>query len=74
VLLKLTPERIKKLIDQYEKDVNEIKKSALTMSWYMRGGVSYEDVLNMSAEERKAINDIIEQNLETTKKSQMPFF
>ena len=74
MLLKLTPERIKKLIDQYEKDVNEIKKSALTMSWYMRGGVSYEDVLNMSAEERKAINDIIEQNLETTKKSQMPFF
>jgi hypothetical protein len=74
VLLKLSPERIKKLIDQYEKDVNEIKKSALTMSWYMRGGVSYEDVLNMSAEERKAINDIIEQNLETTKKSQLPFF
>ena len=40
----------------------------------MRGGVSYEDVLNMSAEERKHISKLIEENLETTKKSGMPFF
>lgn len=74
MLLSLDPEGIKKLIDQYEATVNGIKKTALTLSWYMRGGVSYEDVLNMSEQERKAINEIIEQNLETTKKSQMPFF
>jgi hypothetical protein len=40
----------------------------------MRGGVSYEDILNMSNQERIAINEIVEQNLETTKKSQLPFF
>lgn len=40
----------------------------------MRGGASYEDVLNMSLSERKAINKIIEEHLETTKKTQMPFF
>ena len=40
----------------------------------MRGGVSYEDVLNMSQDERVALNEIIEDNLETTKKTQMPFF
>lgn len=44
------------------------------MSWYMRGGVSYEDVLNMSSEERKLINELTESNLETTKKTQLPFF
>lgn len=44
------------------------------MTWYMRGGVSYEDVLNMSDSERKAINEIIENNLEVTKQSQLPFF
>lgn len=44
------------------------------MAWYMRGGVSYEDVLNMSTFERKSINEIIEANLEVTKQSQMPFF
>jgi hypothetical protein len=44
------------------------------MAWYMRGGASYEDVLNMSSQERKAIESIIDNNLETTKKTQMPFF
>jgi hypothetical protein len=44
------------------------------MAWYMRGGASYEDILNMSDSERKTINQIIEDNLEITKKSQMPFF
>jgi hypothetical protein len=40
----------------------------------MRGGVTYEDVLNMSESEREAINKIVEDHLETTKKTQMPFF
>lgn len=40
----------------------------------MRGGVSYEDILNMSKMERNAISELIKENLETTKKSQMPFF
>jgi hypothetical protein len=40
----------------------------------MRGGVTYEDVLNMSETERESINKIVEDHLETTKKTQMPFF
>lgn len=44
------------------------------MSWYMRGGVSYVDILNMSMTERETINKIITDNLETTKTSKMPFF
>jgi len=51
-----------------------IKKNALSMSWYMRGGVTYEDILNMSSDERDEIKKIIDSNLEVTKKSQMPFF
>jgi hypothetical protein len=40
----------------------------------MRGGVSYEDILNMSDQERVSINKIIEDNLETTDKTKLPFF
>jgi len=57
-----------------EKECGEIKKNALSLSWYMRGGVSYEDILNMSYEERSHISKIIEGNMETTKKSNLPFF
>ena len=57
-----------------EKECIAIRKNALSLSWYMRGGVSYEDVLNMSNQEREAISELISNNLETTKKTQMPFF
>lgn len=57
-----------------ENDANEIKASALKLSWYMRGGVSYEDILNMSTYERTQINEIVKSNLETTKKTNIPFF
>jgi len=57
-----------------EKEVAGIKESALSLAWYMRGGVSYEDVLNMSVEERTYINNLIKENLELTKKTQLPFF
>lgn len=57
-----------------EKECTAIKKNALSHSWYMRGGVSYEDVLNMSTEERNHISDIISSNLDTTKTSKLPFF
>ena len=40
----------------------------------MRGSVSYEDILNMSIDERKAINEIIESNLETAQKTGLNFF
>lgn len=73
-LLRLNHENVQKLIDGYEKSVEDIKFSALQMAWYMRGGATYTDIMNMSNSERKAINKIIEQNLETTKKSQLPFF
>jgi hypothetical protein len=57
-----------------EKETADIKRSALSLTWYMRGGVSYTDVLNMSYEERTMINKLVESNLETTKKTQLPFF
>ena len=44
------------------------------MCWYMRGGITYEEAMAMSVNERNLINSIIEENIETTKKSGLPFF
>jgi hypothetical protein len=57
-----------------EEECHKIKANALKMSWFMRGGVSYEDILNMSPDEREAMARLVESNLETTKNSKMPFF
>jgi hypothetical protein len=40
----------------------------------MRGGASYDDVMQMSFSERRLINEIVKENLETTKSSKLPFF
>jgi hypothetical protein len=37
-------------------------------------GMSYQDALNLSYDERLIIGDIIKENLETTKNSGLPFF
>jgi hypothetical protein len=57
-----------------EKEANTIREDALKMCWYMRGGLSYEESMMLSLDERKLIGKIVKDNLETSKKSGMPFF
>lgn len=40
----------------------------------MRGGLTYEEAFYMGPEDREIVGKIVEENLETTKKTQMPFF
>jgi hypothetical protein len=57
-----------------EKESNEIRQEALKMSWYMRGGITYDQALQLSVKERTTISELIKDNLETTKKTGLPFF
>ena len=50
-----------------------LKKDVLKMCWYMRG-LSYSEGMNLSWDEREIVGEIIKENLETTKKSGLPFF
>jgi len=40
----------------------------------MRGSVSYSEMFELDIKEREHINKLVESNLETTKKSSLPFF
>ena len=73
-LLISNSEQIAKLVDNMEKESNSIRQEALQLSWYMRGGLNYDQALQLSVGERKIINEIVKGNLETTKKSGLPFF
>jgi hypothetical protein len=57
-----------------EADQKQIKNDIFKLCWYMRGGVTLDEGFALSFEDRKIIANIIEENLETTKKSGMPFF
>jgi hypothetical protein len=70
----LDNDAVEEMINDFDRQVRALKDDALRMSWYMRGGISYEDAMFLSEHERKTIGEIIKENLETTKKSNMPFF
>jgi hypothetical protein len=40
----------------------------------MRGGLTYEEGMNLSYQERTIIGEIIKGNIETTKESGLPYF
>lgn len=51
-----------------EKDVKALKEESLRIVWWMRG-MSYDEVMCMSPEERQLVSKIIEENIEASKKS-----
>lgn len=55
-------------------DVKQIKSELLRICWHMRGGVNYEEAMALCFEDRQLINDIVKDNIETTKKSGLPYF
>ena len=57
-----------------DKEVKGLKENMLRAVWYMRGGVTYTEIVNMSYDERVSINKIIEDNLETAKKTGRDFW
>jgi hypothetical protein len=67
-------DQVEKLTKEMVQSIYNIRKNVIQLTWYMRGGVSYSDAMNMTNEEIKAINEIIDGNMETTKKTKLPFF
>jgi hypothetical protein len=62
------------MVDAMDKETRNIRQDILKLCWYMRGGVTYEEAMQMSQSERNAISAIIKENLDTTKRTNLPFF
>lgn len=61
-------------VTRMESEQKELKNELLKTVWYMRGGISLDEAYFLSYEEREIVGSIIKDNLETTKKSGMPFY
>jgi hypothetical protein len=64
---------ILRLTEKLDKEAKAIKKDVLKMCWYMRG-LSFTEAMHLSWEERELVGEIIKENLDTTKKTGLPFF
>ncbi len=57
-----------------DNEVKSLKQDLLKMCWFMRGGVTYQEIVQMSSPDREAMGKIIKDNLETAKKTGQPFW
>ena len=71
-MLTLSSSEIEAYVNQLDKECNAIRDDILRVTWYMRGGVNYEQAMQLSYEERKLIQKIVKDNFEFMKKSKMP--
>lgn len=67
-------DQIEKLYEDMVKETNNIVINCQKLAWYMRGGLSYTEIMNLSSQELENLNKIVEENLELTKKTKLPFF
>ena len=65
---------IDNLVTEYENDTKALRGELFRYSWYMRGGLSFSEAFMLTPEDREILAKIIEEHLETTKSSQLPFF
>ena len=72
--MKLDNSGIERYLEGMEKESRAIKDEAIRMMWWMRGGLSYEDSLMLSITEKEIINELIKDNMKSTKDSGLPFF
>lgn len=67
-------QEIQELIKGMDKEVKDIKEDLFRLSWYMRGGITFSELYNMGIQEREIIGKIIKENLETTRRTGLPFY
>jgi len=72
--LSLNLEEIQELSEKMEKQTKALKNQLYKLCWYMRGSLSFSESFDLSIEDIEIISEIIKDNLDTTKKIQMPFF
>jgi len=73
-LLSMSMEEILAEVEVLERESKSLRKDIIQICWYMRGGVTLDDAWSLCDEDRQAIGELIKENMETTKKSGLPFF
>lgn len=67
-------DEIYKEVENLENQQKQLKHELYKICWYMRGGIPLEEAYYLSPVDREIIGNIVKENLETTKKSGLPFF
>lgn len=65
---------IQRMVGQMNRESKSLLDSALQLTYFMRGAISYNEIMNMSRVERDAIAEFIEGRLEVERKRSNPVY
>jgi len=57
-----------------DNQTKNLKLELMKICWYMRGGMSWQESLELSPDERTIAAQLVKENLDTTKKTGRDFF
>jgi hypothetical protein len=70
----MSDEEIIKELESMEKEKDDLRDEFVRLTWWMRGGITHEQLVNLPHKERKFISNLIKENIETSKKTGTPLY
>lgn len=70
----LNNSEIEEYLISFEKESKAVRAEILKLSWHMRGGLSYDDGMLLSNQERDLIGSMIQDHVDTTNKTGLNYF
>jgi hypothetical protein len=61
-------------LKDFDNETKNLKLELMKICWFMRGGMSWNEALILSPDERAIVSQLVKENMETTKKTGQPFF
>lgn len=65
---------IETMLESMDKEARALREEALRFTWWMRGGINFDDAMMLCQADKDIINNIIKDNMDATKNSGLPFF
>ena len=61
-------------LKDFDNQAKNLKMEIMKICWFMRGGMSWQESLELSPDERTIAAQLVKENLDTTKKTGRDFF
>ena len=65
---------IEKIVKDLDEESKALKKEIFKLAWFMRGSINIDQAYQLDYQDRLLIGEIVQENLEFTKDSGLPFF
>ena len=68
------PEDVSNYIRRLQREAQDIVKSVISLVYFMRGAISYSEMMQMSILERQLISEFLDERFEAESKSPHPVY